>query len=254
MNKVKLLLTLVTTIIIGIGINITHNGFLYKKDSYIKSLDEYNRSLEKHRDDSIKYIRGISAPQNAISYKVSSAAEAYQSASQGIDVQLKGLSWRGYFLDQNQNIMDKLSRDFDAYYKGTVDKIAIDPDFPDNGYPDLIVDIKNSPSFYRPTLFSEYLGNIGLAKPRPYKSYELNSCDKRKAVMDLWLVTFDITFRIEPNFEHSRNNEIEFTGKHLITRNTNEKIRKQKEYNDMRYDRMAVFLEFKPKKLLLPEF
>lgn len=243
MNKLKTIFVVLITVIIAIGINFKH----IDNNNYKVKLEKYQEKLKKYKEDSIKIIKSISAPVNAISYKVSSASEAYQSASQGIDVHLRGLSWRNYFLDNNENIIKQLENDFDAYYTRTIEKIQFDPDFPDNGYPDLIIDIKSSPSFYRPTLFSEYLGNIGLSEPKPYKSYELNSCDKRKAMMDLWLVTFDISFRIEPNFEYSKNKEIVFEGKHPITRSSDNSIRKKKEYDDRRYDRMSVYLEFKPK-------
>jgi hypothetical protein len=231
-------------LILLLGIIGVSRNYHKLKEKHIQDINEYESQLALFKEDSIKYLQSISAPINQVSFRKSSASEAYLSASQGIEAHLKGLNWRGYFIDNGQDVLEDIRTSFDAYYRTTIDKIEFDPDFENCGYPDLIVEIKSSPSFYQPSTLSKYLGK---SEPKPYKSYKLNSCDKRKATMDLWLVSFDLTFRIEPNFKHNRNNEFSSDKKHPITQKPIHEIRGQREYKDMRYDRLSVLLEFKPK-------
>ncbi len=247
MNKLKTALLIIFLVILGLGAAFTFHRYKNKKEQYEKEMQQYEKLHKAFQRDSAKYVEHISAPENGISFNASSSGTAYQSASQGIEAHLKGLSWRGFYIDRQQPVTKTMINNFDAHFVNTIDKIEFDPDFPGNGYPDIIFDIKSAPSFYKPKTMSKFLSERINREPKPYKSYELNSCGRKKAVMDLWLVSFDMTFRIEPNFEHSKNNEFEFEGKHPITYFNDNKIRRMREYNDMRYDRMAVFLEFKPK-------
>jgi hypothetical protein len=213
---------------------------------YLDSLETYNAAYTSYRTDSLISIRSISPPTNGIKWRSSNSA-AYLSASQGIEVHLKGLSWRGWYLDHQSPVVKTLRNNFDAQYSNTIDNIKFDPDFPSNGYPDLIVKVVNAPSFYNPGIVSEYLGELIKVEPKPYKSYELQSCDNRKATMDLWLVTCDLTFRIEPEMIHQRNGEWDYDGRHPITKEQDEWSRGRREYKNTRYDRLSVFLELKPK-------
>ena len=212
--------------------------------AFQKELELYLKSKASHQNDSINLLSNIKAPRNSISYSASSASSAYMSASQGIEVYLKGLSWRGHFIDAQTPITDTLRKKYDALYKQTIDKIEFDPDYENSGYPDLLIEVKSAPSFYKPGLFSSYLAN---KDPQPYKSIELNSCGKHKATMDLWLVSFDLTFRIEPNDNFITVKETTSNDKHVISHLPISHLKKQKEYNNMRYDRLSVLLEFKPK-------
>ena len=97
MNAIKTIVLFLLAAILLVGVYNVSKDYSRSLHNYENQLIEYNQKLEKHRQDSIRLIQSISAPRNAIQYPVSSAGEAYQSASQGIEVQLKGLSWRGYF-------------------------------------------------------------------------------------------------------------------------------------------------------------
>lgn len=244
MNRIKLFIIIFFAVILLLGIIGESMKYRGNMERHRELLSLYKEDINNFREDSLRLLQSISAPAAGISFRRSTAGEAYLSASQGIEAHLKGINWHGYYIDIDQPILNDMRRKFNAYYRETIDKIEFDPDFEGCGYPDLIVEIKNSPSFYQPSLFSKYLGK---SDPKPYKSYQLNSCGKRKATMDMWLVSFDLTFRIEPNFIYDRNKEYSFDGSHPITRKRADKIRSQKEYKDMRYDRLSVFLEFKPK-------
>lgn len=244
MRKLKrtIIAILLTIFIVGCFIQAVSSAGKEKK--YEKEKEAYIIKRDKFVKDSIKQLESIVVPENGISFKNSSASNAYLSASQGIEVHLKGLNWRGYYIDKDQPVVKKMRDNFDGYYKATIDKIEFDPDFENNGYPDFITEIKSAPSFYQPDMISKYLQ---AKDPAPYKSYKLNGCDKRKAVMDLWLVTFDITFRIEPNYDYNLNLEQGFKGKHPIIDQSALWLRMHSEYNNMKYDRLSVLLEFKPK-------
>lgn len=247
MNYLKLIVTGLGICLLAYGGYLTHGDFVERQQIYEDSLSAYNRQYAVYQRDSLRLIQAISPPENVVKWKNSSAADPYLSASQGIEVHLKGLSWRGWHLGAGEPVVDELRRNFDATFTNTIDNITFDPDFQNNGYPDLVVKVVNAPAFYSPGLLSEYLGQAVKTDPVPYKSYELQSCDGRKATMDLWLVTFDITLRIEPSFDHQRNTEWPFTGRHPITRETDGWSRGRREFKDMRYDRLSVLMELKPK-------
>lgn len=230
--------------ILIIGVCITFFSYLAAESLYTDNYKIYKSKRKKFIEDSIAIMEGIPAPKGRMAFKNSSGGEPYMSASQGIEVHLKGLNWRGFYLDNDAAVINELRDKYDAYYKASIDKITFDPDFENNGYPDFITEIKSAPSFYQTGLISKYLNS---KNPEPYKSITLNSCDNRKAVMDLWLVTFDITFRIEPNYDYRLNLAHRYNGKHPITDKSGLWLRNRFEYENMKYDRLSVLLEFKPK-------
>lgn len=254
-------LSIIILILIGVwilGMFVTQNNYENKLLKYEEDLKEYHVNYDDFKKDSTNFRRNISAPKESIKWNKtkglistlnSSTDEPYLSAAQGIEVHLKGLTWGDYFLDNKEPIVREMEKKFGAEFKRTINSVSFDPDFKDNGYPDLLIRVENAPSFYEPNNVSNVLNNIFSKEPAPYKSFEIESCDSNKTMMDLWLVSVDLTFRIEPAKGHDRNKEKDFDGRHPITGKKASWSRGKREFKnkDNSYGNLGVLVEFKPK-------
>ncbi len=244
-NKTNLfLIGAIAALVWFLGFNKSDNQYQNELKAYQDSLKIYESSLAQRDADSARLIQAN--PDGDIAFSTNQIENAlgnpYLSASQGIEVHLEGLEWRGKYFDPA--LIQDIKTKFSGRYVNTINQIHLDPDFPRNGYPDLFIDIQNAPTIYQPGAISSFLKDI-LNVKKPVNSYWLNT-NSGKAKMDLWLVEFDMTFRIEPSDNHSRNREIVFDGIHPITRESDNSIRGKREMKNQRYDQMNVLLKIQP--------
>ncbi|XOV94933.1 MAG: hypothetical protein ACFHWX_09530 [Bacteroidota bacterium] len=247
MIKTSFILTIAALVIIWIL------GYYQVIQSYESDLSHYKDSLafytiqkDQHYQDSINLVNR--SPRNSIKFNSSPIPSAFQNpylnASQGVEAHLVGLEWTGQWFDST-TIKDLQSK-FNARYINSIDMIHLDPDYPKSGYPDLFIQINRAPTLYHLGTVSQSLSSV-LKIDRPIETYEMVTTNGSHLKMQLWLVQFDITFRIEPDDDYSSDSPTNFEGRHPITNRRERDLRKLKENNNQRYGDMAVVMEFKPK-------
>lgn len=248
MNAFKFFLILVGIVLIFVGGRTTKIVETYETKIYEDSLNYYRALMKNFQEDSAAIQEAFSKaipPASQFQTVPPSFDDPYLSASQGVEVILRGMEWKGKMLD---SIHPVLRRQFGGRYTLNYNQLELDPDFPSCGYPDLIVTIPDAPSVYMDDKksLSKFLRKK-FKKEEPIESFNLKGQDGKRVRMDLWLAQFDIIFRVEPEKDHNRNNEIEFEGRHPITRESANSLRGNREFRNQRYSEMTLFLEFKPK-------
>lgn len=190
----------------------------------------------------------IKTRENAL---MSSMADPYLNASQGVEVHIEGIRWMGkWFTAQQHNGIEKIG----GIAEVQINQIIFDPDFEKAGMPDLNVEV-TAPRFFEMNSFlKEWLqgfqlsGFLGKAfgEKKPVETYDLETIPGKRQKMSLWLLEFDTFLRIEPSPDHDNRN-IGNLERHPVSGISTDKIRREQEAKNQRYGNVSVMLKFKPK-------
>ena len=119
----------------------------------------------------------------------SAGLKEYLFASQGLEVQFTGLSWNGMTVD-----LDSIPAG--GFLNLQSNSIHFDPDLPNRGFPDLFVTVNNIPVIYHTSPVSRLFNGVN-TKGTAYRTYEFLTAEGKAVKMDLWLMAFDMTFRVD---------------------------------------------------------
>jgi len=252
MKAIQFILLLFCGLLLFFGNQMASVQDSYRYQRYQDSIELYEQMTEVVQQDSVvqAQLLGLVQPPQAEFQPdklENSHADPYMSASQGVEVTVEGLAWRGRLIDTV--VRADLFHKYGADYVQGYNKLFFDPDFPECGYPNLNIKVPDVPTLYveKNKDLSRFIRRK-TKKAEPIESFYLTPEEGKRIRMDYWVAEFDIAFRIEPDRRHSRNEEFSYSGIHPITRIDHKKLRRQEEYKNQRYDGMTLFLGFNPKK------